>query len=101
MEHGFKDRPEGGVRLKCRAEDEARMYSAPFPPDFLDRLALVHCPVRVAGGDSSTHFGPEVIERLARALPQGSSEVVAGLGHFGPLQDPPSVARSAAAFLLG
>lgn len=101
VEHGFEDVPDGGVRLKCRAEDEARMYAAPFPSDFLDRLASVHCPVRVAGGASSTHFGPEVTERLARALPDGSSEVMPGLGHFGPLQDPPSVARSAAAFLLG
>ena len=46
------------------------------------------------GGAVTDSFGPAVIERQADALPFGRPEVMPGLGHFGPLQDPGAVAAS-------
>ena len=48
----------------------------------------------VACGELSDAFGPELTQRQAAALPQARVDVLAGLGHFGPLQDPAAVAAS-------
>ena len=54
----------------------------------------VRCPVVVACGETSTAFGPALIELQAARLPHARTEVVPGLGHFGPLEDPAAVAAS-------
>ncbi|GIU87161.1 MAG: hypothetical protein KatS3mg009_1676 [Acidimicrobiia bacterium] len=51
----------------------------------------------VCGGDS-TDIPPRVGAGLVARLPRGRLEVLAGAGHFGPQQDPASVAASILAF---
>ena len=94
VEHGFTDAPEGGVRLKCRPPDEAQIYRMGSAHPAFSRFSEVHCPVTVACGERTEAFGPELIALQAAALPQARAEVVPGLGHFGPLQDPDAVAAS-------
>ena len=92
VEFGFEDLGEAGVRLLCRRDDEARVYQMSLHHRAFQRLGQVGCPVTLACGAVLPHFGPEVIEEVARQLPSGTTEVLSGVGHFGPLERPGEVA---------
>jgi pimeloyl-ACP methyl ester carboxylesterase len=94
VDHGFTDTEDGAVRLKCRPVDEAQMYRMGSAHHAFSRFPEVHCPVVVACGETSTAFGPALIELQAARLPHARTEVLPGLGHFGPLEDPATVAAS-------
>jgi pimeloyl-ACP methyl ester carboxylesterase len=94
---GFADPGAGpGVVLKCRPEVEAEVYRQGLAHDGFTRLGLVACPVVLARGSQSVAVEREVAEAQAAALPAGRLEELAGLGHFGPLEDPPRVAAAVA-----
>lgn len=97
VEHGFADEDDGTVRLKCRPEHEARMYEYGFAHDVRRRLAGVACPVVLARGDASVAVPEGVLEEWAARLPDGRVEVLEGVGHLAPLEDPDVVARGVAA----
>ena len=92
VDHGFEDDGAGGVRLKCRPEDEAAVYETATGHDAYARLPEVSCPVTVAcGGLTPGCTGNRPFASEDR-LPHGRSEVVPGVGHFGPLERPDVVA---------
>ena len=93
VDFGFDDVDEG-VRLKCRSKDEAAIYRMGFAHRTFQQLPDVRCPVVVACGADTDAIGPPVIEQLAARLPDARTEVLPGLGHFGPLQDPDAVAAA-------
>jgi pimeloyl-ACP methyl ester carboxylesterase len=97
VEHGFEDRPDGTVTLRCRPEDEAEVYRMGFEHDAFARFREVRCPVMVACGETTDAIGPDTVAKQAAALPEGRSEILPGLGHFGPLEDPEAVAEHIAA----
>ena len=99
VDHGFEDTDEGGVRLKCRPRDEASVYEMATAHDAYPRLHEVTCPVTVAWGSESHGWTPDRAGSLAGRLPSGRSEVLAELGHFGPLERPQQVASSIRRFL--
>lgn len=99
VEHGFATSDDGTVRLACRPENEARMYAHGFAHDAFRRLPDVRCPVVLARGGASTTIGDEALARWAERLPQGRTEVLGGLGHLAPLEDPSGVASAVAAAL--
>ena len=84
----------GGVSLACRPEDEAATYEQARYHRAWDGLGAVEIPVWVACGADSSHFPSEHMEAVAERLPKGTLEVLAGLGHFGPLEDPARIATS-------
>jgi len=94
VEFGFEDLPNGTVRLRCRAENEALMFERSFSHPAYCRLASVKCPTVVACGAESDSFGPSLLESVVERLPNGRLEVLARLGHFGPLERPTDVANS-------
>jgi pimeloyl-ACP methyl ester carboxylesterase len=94
VEFGFEDLPDGTVRLRCRGENEARIYENGFRHCAFSRLGLIECPVVLACGGESYDFTPGAMGLLAERLPNGRVEVLAGLGHFGPLEQPGAVAES-------
>jgi pimeloyl-ACP methyl ester carboxylesterase len=94
VDFGFADRPDGTVRLRCRPEVESTVYRMGSAHDAFARLPRVRCPVAVVCGEHTDAFTPALIERQAAGLPRGRTQVMPGLGHFGPLEDPASVARS-------
>jgi len=94
VEYGFVDDPEGGITLACRREDEAATYAEAMPAGARRRLPEVHRPVHVALGELTAHFPHESMVAAVDLLPQGELEVMAGLGHFGPFEDPDRIARS-------
>lgn len=94
---GFVDHPEGGVRLACTPEHEARTFEATGKPHHA-QMASVSIPVTVAVGLAEGGAPGMFAPLIADALPAGRLVEFPALGHFGPLQEPVSVA---AAILAG
>ncbi len=100
VEEGLEPIPshEGGdglaVRLRCRREDEAAIYSHGASHSAFACLGSVACPVVLACGELTDSFGPAFLDAEAARLRRARVEVISGLGHFGPLQDPEAVAGS-------
>lgn len=101
LAHGLRPDPEGGCRLKCDPEHEARVYEMATAHDAYGHLGTVLCPVTVAYGTASEAFTPVHADQLAGALPAGRVEAWEGLGHLGPLQAPARLARAARHALTG
>lgn len=98
VDHGFAQRNDGSVGLKCDPEHEARVNEMAAAHDCYCHLGSVACPVMLACGADTEAFGPGAVQAQAARLPRARTEVVAGLSHLGPLEDPDTVADSAAAF---
>lgn len=99
VEHGFTELPDGTVALACTPEHEARVFEGSGKPLIRD-MGAVSTPVVVAYGardlgPSPASFAPLVAE----ALPHGEGRRYAHLDHFGPFQDPDTLAADALAFL--
>lgn len=94
VEHGFRDLPDGTVTLKCPPEREAATFAAAGRVT-TQELAGVALPTVVAAGQGGgpgpdpASFAPAVATMLKR----GELRLYPHLGHFGPLQDPPTVAE--------
>lgn len=93
VDNGFGPDP-GGIRLRCRREDEARIYGHSLAHDAYLHLPRVACPVTLACGSETDAIGATLLERFAGRLPDARVEVFPGMGHFGPLEDPDALARS-------
>jgi pimeloyl-ACP methyl ester carboxylesterase len=97
---GFETIPdeEGGdgsaIRLRCRRDDEAEVYAQGFFHGAFARLHEIACPVGLACGADTDAFGPSFLEADAKELWRHTLEVIPGIGHFGPLQQPARVAAS-------
>ena len=94
VDHGFDDLEDGTVRLKCRPEHEARYYENGLEHRAFRHLDRVRCPVTLACGEHTEVAGPGVLEVHAGRLPHARLDVLEGLGHLGPLEDPGAVAAS-------
>lgn len=99
VDHGFADQPDGSVRLKCRGEHEALVYEMASAHDGYGRMGEVRCPVVVARGGDTDAMSPPALTGLVERLPDARVEVLPGLGHFGPLEEPAAVAASIQTFL--
>jgi pimeloyl-ACP methyl ester carboxylesterase len=100
VEAGFETIPasDGGdghaIRLRCQRDDEAAVYAHGLDHGAFARLHEVDCPVGLACGAETDAFGPSFLEADAARLRRATVEVVPGIGHFGPLQQPALVAAS-------
>jgi len=94
VDFGFEDLPDGTVRLRCRAENEALMFERGLSHATFSRLAAVECPTVLACGGGTDSFGLSTLGPMAERLVHGRVEVLAELGHFGPLERPAAVAAS-------
>ncbi|MDQ3932244.1 MAG: alpha/beta hydrolase [Actinomycetota bacterium] len=94
VEHGLERNEDGTVRLKCRPEHEALVYEMATAHDCYSRLDQIRCPVTLAWGGCSEAFGPHLAKQLVARLPLARTEVLPGLGHLGPVEDPDVVADS-------
>ncbi|WP_261569512.1 hypothetical protein [Frankia gtarii] len=92
VEHGFEDLPDGTVRLRCRAEQEARFFEASGRITWAT-VAKAALPTVVATGEQSDSELIPAAPGLAAALPAARHVSYGHLGHFGPLQDAVSVGR--------
>jgi len=98
VEHGLQRRRDGRWELKCAPEDEAATYAHGPAHGLWPALPGIEMPVRVVCGERSDAIPPALAQRIAARLPHGSVEVMADVGHFGPLEDPDAAAASIVAF---
>jgi pimeloyl-ACP methyl ester carboxylesterase len=103
VDYGFEDIDEGdgGVRLKCRPENEAQMYRMGSAHHAFAGFPSITCPVTLVCGAETDAIGPAVIAAQAAPLRRVRTEELLELGHFGPLQDPAAVAASIARAFAG
>jgi len=99
VDHGFVDLPAGGVALACRPEHEALVYEMATANDCFSRLDEVRCPVMLAQGSDSDGLAPATVSAMEGRLGEVTTEVLPGLSHFGPLEDPALVAEAIRSFL--
>jgi pimeloyl-ACP methyl ester carboxylesterase len=100
VEYGLRDRGDGVFKLKCAPEIEARVYTMGPNHGAYAHLGEVASEVLVVVGETSTSIDPVLGARIAEQLPRGRLEVLDGLGHFGPLEDPDSCVASILRFAL-
>ena len=89
--HGFRRDADGTVRLKCEPATEAAIYEADGPRQVWDRLAPVACPVTLVRGDVSDVWAPAAADVVAERI-GATVEILPGVGHFGPQQNPAAFA---------
>lgn len=98
VEHGFADQPDGSVALRCSPEHEGDVFDAPGKP-LIGELGPIATPVVVARGERDVGPGPaDFADAVAEALPRGELRSYAHVGHFGPFQDPDTLAEDVVAF---
>jgi pimeloyl-ACP methyl ester carboxylesterase len=98
VEHGFADRSDGTVALKCAPLVEAQVYRmGPVNGAFAD-LGRVACPVTIARAKVEGMGPAAFAEAIAEALPAGRLVDFPHLTHFGPLQAPDEIAASIETF---
>ena len=101
VDNGFADQPDGRVRLKCLPEVEAQVFENGRDVK-LSAVEHLTTPVAVAvghdePGSNPARMGPPLAEALAR----GELIRYDHIGHFGPLQDPWTVARDIRRHIAG
>jgi pimeloyl-ACP methyl ester carboxylesterase len=94
VDYGLRRRDDGRFELKCRPEVEARIYAMGPNHGGFARLPEIGAEVAVVCGETSTDIGPPLAAQIADRLPHGKLEVMPGLGHFGPQQDPDACVAS-------
>jgi pimeloyl-ACP methyl ester carboxylesterase len=93
VDNGFADQPDGTVRLKCLPEIEAQVFENGRDVK-LSTIEHLTTPVVVAVGHDEPGSNPARMgPPLAEALVEGRLIRYEHIGHFGPLQDPWTVAR--------
>ena len=96
VEVGTTPLSDGTVKLTCSGETEASIYESNEQLDFT-QFAAITCPTAVVAG-AGTAMGnelpPMVAPLVAEALANGRLEVLAGVTHFGPMEDGARIARS-------
>jgi pimeloyl-ACP methyl ester carboxylesterase len=94
VDYGLRDRGDGVLELKCRPEIEARVYAMGPNHGAFARLGEIGSDVVVVCGETSPEVGPTLASQIAERIPKGRVEVLEGLGHFGPQQDPDACVAS-------
>lgn len=95
VRHGFEERPDGSVTLRCRPEVEAATFEMGPEHDGWALLERVRCPVAVLRGRDDAGAPAGLAPGIVGRLPLGHLEDHPELGHFGPLEDPDAMADSA------
>jgi pimeloyl-ACP methyl ester carboxylesterase len=94
VEGGFSLQADGSVTLRCAPASEAEVYRGAGESGTWAVLAELELPIAiVAGNRQGDSFGPvHFATAVSEELPRGTLIERAQLGHFGPLQDPATMA---------
>jgi pimeloyl-ACP methyl ester carboxylesterase len=96
---GFAPQADGSVTLRCSPATEAEVFRGAGNNEAFEALSTLDLPVALVAGRPD-ELGPVtfVPANLAQ-LPRGTLVERRHLGHFGPLEDPPGMARDIAAWV--
>ena len=96
---GFAPGPDGDVMIKCKPENEATTYETAVSCNAFEHIDEVQCPTVVLRGRLEPSGPASIAESVAAGLADGRLEAHDELSHFGPMEDPPGMARSIAALV--
>ena len=82
----------GAAELACKPADEAEIYRTATLHGVWDHLDQVEVPTTILAGAWSDTHQPEFVRTLAARIPGCRVEIVAGTGHFLPMEMPLLVA---------
>ena len=94
VEYGLRDRGDDVFELKCRPEVEAQVFSMGPHNGVFEQLPSIASDIVVVSGEASTDIGASLGAMIVERLPHARLEVMPGVGHFGPQQDPDACAAS-------
>jgi pimeloyl-ACP methyl ester carboxylesterase len=89
--HGFGDRGDLSVELKCRPEVEAQVFASTFTQQSWAILERLPCAVHILRGSDTDEIHRSTAADMYRDFGLSQLEIE-GLGHFGPLQNPAQLA---------
>jgi pimeloyl-ACP methyl ester carboxylesterase len=90
---------DGRRELKCKPENEARIYETSREFDGLDRILRADVPLLILFGELGDSLAASLSDSIAAKLRNGRVVKVVGTGHFMPMEKPDDVARMAVDFL--
>jgi pimeloyl-ACP methyl ester carboxylesterase len=93
LEGGLLPLAGGAVALACPGPEEASVYEGAVRNDAFERLGELDLPVTLAGAAAGGDVDPDLIRRQASEVPGAAVELLEGVGHFGPMEDPDRIAR--------
>ncbi len=108
VSHRFFQEPERVDWLKAilsrhpfpqKIEGFFRQFEAIRGHNTLDRLGQIQCPVLVAAGEDDMIAPPRYARQIAERLPAPRLEIIAGIGHAPPIEDPRAFNRLLEEFL--
>lgn len=100
VDAGFAEQSDGTVTLKCTPENEAATFASTGKPS-ADQLSSITAPITFARGRRDAEGGVATYaEVAAKHLPDSRLRIYEHLGHFGPFQDPETLAVDIVADLL-
>lgn len=95
--HGTRQGEDGKRYLKCKPEDEARIYESAVRFDGFGYIRRSRNPLHIMFGENTDSQGIVLADRLA--APQRQITIVPNSGHFLPMEEPDYVAQAAVKFL--
>lgn len=108
VSHRYFEHPERVEWLKAllaqnphpqKSEGFFRQFEAIRGHDAVGRLRSITCPVLIAAGEDDSIAPPRYSRQLAAHLPQARLEIMAGIGHAPPIEDPRGFNRLIEGFL--
>jgi pimeloyl-ACP methyl ester carboxylesterase len=96
IDGGFRAQPDGTFALALPPQDEAAIYRSGVAPglwDGLDALPDRDLEITVLYGSASTGSRVVGTARLAKRDPRIHVVELAGVGHFGPFEEPETVGK--------
>jgi pimeloyl-ACP methyl ester carboxylesterase len=93
VDNGFADNADGSVSLKCLPDNEARIFEEARAMQ-IERVADVTTPTIVAVGQNNESLDPALLGPfVAKGLSNATLLHYDHVGHFGPFEDPFTIAQ--------
>ncbi len=99
LEAGFRRGLDGHLHLACAREIEAQVYAWASCHNAYSEMDRVACDTLMVAGETTDAFNADHLGRIAAKGASSRVMVAPGLGHFGPFEDPVSVAGMIKDFL--
>jgi len=96
---GFAPQVDGSVTLRCTPAAEAEVFRGAGNNEAFEALSKVEVPVALVAGRPDEHGPVTFVPANLAQLRRGTLVERRHLGHFGPLEDPPGMARDIAAWV--
>jgi pimeloyl-ACP methyl ester carboxylesterase len=93
---GFAPQADGSVTLRCSPATEAEFFRGAGNNEAFDALSMLEAPVALVAGRPDEYGPVTFVPANLAQLRRGTLVERRQLGHFGPLEDPPGMARDIA-----